>query len=197
MTGNEVTPGASIAPEETARILASFFQTFLHDEGECAPDIRPPAEAFGAGQFVPRVRSRLYGSFTQRGVPETLYVISVGECHAFGGGRSLVIAVVNDGGVGADVVDGVVDVARTVDLDGDGRMELVLTGSGLAQGVVEESAEVVRLGAEGLTTVEDLGVVSVDTCLSDLPSREKRLTTVTGCGAPPRFSKDERTSACR
>lgn len=93
-------------------------------------------------------------------------------------------------------------VLAIVDVDGDGRDELVVVGGSMAQGVLEEQASLESIGPRGLQQRRDFGMVHEDTCGGIVRPEDRKETsnTVTArrsSSGEVSFSTATRTRACK
>jgi hypothetical protein len=102
------------------------------------------------------VLSQTAGSFTRSGARQVAYLIKVGECGAqkrsyFGGYRLVVFEngqlITGGKSQGGDYIDTAADVA------GDGIEEILISGSGFGQGVLECSACLMSVAGDSLRTI--------------------------------------------
>jgi len=156
-----------VGTREASAVLRLVFPRFMESRDGCGDAGGTMVEQRAAGFIVPAVQSAADGSFTDAGKTERLYEIKVGECwasHADGWGSVLLI-VVRDGVVVArEFVSGGSSVHTVVDVDEDGRDELVVTASGTAQGTISEVAMLESMGPRGLVQRHDFGLVYENTC---------------------------------
>lgn len=175
-------------------VLSKVFRKYLTDESKCEGDFYsgsvadPLKAARDAGQIVPSIIDVASGSFTAPGRTETAYVISVSECNAshadnFGTDRVAIFA-------GQQlIVDLDVDfkssIVRKTDLDGDGIEELLMASSDMHQGQLTEMAALLSFQRGRVRVIEDLGMVTNDSCASELPGSSARASVVSLSDAVP------------
>lgn len=168
-------------PEEVEAILTKAFGPHLRRQESCLPDPGNKEQARKAGQFVPVIISTLHGSFTARSMVENLHVVFMGECGAghaddFGSRRLLVfrnnVLLTNIEYPGTSGLN-------PIDLDDNGQNEWVMTSSFCNQGDCAESASIVRLMSNQITTVYTLGTTYEDSCAAPGEIGKKEWTNVT------------------
>jgi len=192
-----------LAPAESRRILdAVFGGRYLTSEHQCQGVGPSLASSRQAGDFTPSVLEQARGSFTAPQRTQTLYLITDGECgatHADNWG-SITLAVLEAGAVVAGtIIDGGSSIRRVVDIDGDGRNEVVLTSGFANQGSVVESARLVRMETTGLTVIHDFGQIFTSNCDGGLEPRAQTISVVhamTAPGAAATFRLEPRTERC-
>jgi len=200
-----------IDPREATVALRLIFPRFLENKDGCRNEEGGSLEEQRAtGSIAPVVQSVADGSFTGAGKTERLYTINVGECqasHAEGWG-SVLLAVVRDGTVVARaIVHGGTSTHSVVDVNGDGRDELLLTGGGTAMGTIVVLASLEAIGpssflSSGLMKLHDFGVVYENTC-GGVTRPEDRLETSRAVVArrsstgEVSFSTTTRKNACK
>ena len=163
-------------------LLKKAFGKFLTGPDQCPADAGPTEKAFREGFFVPSITSRVTGAFSAPGASEEVLGVSSGECgatHAEGFGSTRLLVRRGDQVVLNTVAKG--SVAATVDVDGDGRSELLLESGGTGQGVVVVSLVLARLEGDRLTVLRDFGVVREDTCGAPSPDGDE-VTSIKALG---------------
>jgi hypothetical protein len=194
-----------VEPVEGNALLGKLFETFLTDFNKCpeSATLTDLEDAREKGAFVPSVGGKISGSFTGANKQQTLYVVGLGECnasHADNFGSGLLVVVEGGNIVARNPIDGGSTVHRLVDLDGDGRNELVLKFSFEGQGVVAESARVVRIRPEGVAMIKDFGSVGEDSCASGMEKVSKEFTIIRAVAKPgaalPDFKEEKHTEQC-
>jgi hypothetical protein len=193
----------TLSERETKRVLDQLFgHKYLADLSKCGnlekalagigddPDgSRALAAERKLGLIAPQVEQVAQGSFTRSHVSEVLYVIQTTECSAspptWG---STTLAVFEGGKVVARGVDvGNTRIVRVVDLDGDGRDELVVMQGFAWGGLAALRARVAQFAATGLVTQHDFGQVLEDrSASSGLPDDGKPCVTYSVLYANPR-----------
>jgi len=193
----------TITAEARRNLLSMVFPRHLENEADCEADepaTEPALEAARkSGQIVPELVARAAGSFTRPGVREVVYLIRAGECGAQG--RSYFgtyrLAVFDNGRLiaarqspAADYIDAVADV------DGDGISEVLMSGCGFGQAMVECSARLVSIAGGSLRTVQDFPSVYADQCPASRDSGINATVIGYAQGRPPRFFRHEYVAAC-
>ncbi len=195
---------------ERDALFAKLFPVYQKDlAGRSCDKSSTMAEARDLGEFAPEITGRAEGSFTAKNAAEILYWINLNECnssHAEDFGSSLFVITSKAGDVVLRVPDdGRQDVAKIVDLDGDGREELLLDGSFFGMGISTSSLRLVefRPGSSSQKTVKgslrvirDFGVTYENDCSGSGPTgvRETRVFARVRAGKEPQFfTKDSHT----
>lgn len=157
-------------------------------------------QARAQGNVVPQIATHSSGSFSRSGASEQLLGVLVGECgatHADGwGSRRLVLWA--DGKIARDVaLQG--RLAGAADLDGDGRMEVLIESGGTGQGITTTSLIVARLEPQGLAVIADFGVVYEGNCGAQKPEGEEVsiVTAVARGGASLDFDLRKEKRPCK
>ena len=126
----------------------------------------------------------------------------MGECgasHAQYWGSQIVLVTEGDAVRARVGVDGGGSIAGLFDLDGDGRLEVLLTSSFTNQGNTVEHASLVRVDASTLGTIKDFGEVMNANCASsfgDQTSTVSIVRAVTRVGSQPEFKIEKKTEPC-
>lgn len=202
-TGADPRISTTIDPAEATRVLKLVFSKFLSDSKGCVGETKTLKDARDRGLFVPRVTTVVTGSFTEPRSKQRLYTIFVGECgatHADNYGSELLVVVQGDAVIARAEVAGSEAVSRVVDLDGDGKDELLVTGGSTGQGVMVSTATLSRFEGQRLATVSAFGEVHSDNCGSVVQPKEQEVTTVTalaGVGRAPTFRLTKRKGPCK
>jgi len=146
------------------------------------------------------------GSFVSANTAEKLYVINVNECgrtHRIQNWETQRWVVLRGGQVVAEVVNGQGgwSLSRVVDLDSDGRNEVLVTGGMTGQGALVMSAWLISLEPRSFTTIKDFGSIYEGNCanLSGDPKEETySIVHAQVCpGSPPEFTLEEKKGRCR
>jgi hypothetical protein len=193
---------------EAGAVLKMLFPKFVEScwtkDGQEAPNAK--------GNVAPRVESRTEGAFTAPRVHEILYVIDVNECGAAAMTASRRIVVIRGDAVVATwrglapaMGPPVVAPRDAFDLDGDGRLEVLVTQTAFQYGgYAREEARLVHFAAAdgdaAMSTVKDFGEVYASNCGSTEAERSERFSvirTATTSGTPPAFRQSKKTRACR
>jgi hypothetical protein len=196
-----------VSDAEANRVLTHIFPRFLKRYEDCSSDgwTEPGLEgARSSGHFVPWVTAKAEGSFTRAGAHETVYDVMVRECgasHAESWGTRLFV-VFDAGLVVARVSEsGDARITRVVDVDADGRDEVVIVGGFSNQGWTTSSALLARIEPTKLTEVEDFGEVYESDCagMPGLGTKTVRSSTIRAT-VPVRSAADyhveRRTDPC-
>jgi len=201
-----------LAPAKQKQILDAVFgaNQYLTEEGRCGT--RDDSWGFGdeylaaaraKRAFVPSVIETATGSFTAARVPQTVYLIGVGECgatHAENQGSELLAVFDGDTVVMRAKQDGGSAIDGVFDLDGDGRSELVMSTGYMSQGIIVASARLSRFEHDALVDVKSFGEVLHAACGTGLPGSESKSSIIRALvrpGRPPEFSVEEKTGPCR
>jgi hypothetical protein len=208
VTRNSPPPKIPVATQRA--ILGKVFKRFLNDAAKCNSQFEgngtddPLKAARNAGQIVPTINDMVTGSFTAPGQTQTAYVISVSECNAshadnYGTKR---IAVFSGPQLVADLdVDFKDYVLLKMDLNSDGVDELLMTGGDMNQGIETEVAALVDLQSGKLKVIQDFGIVSEDSCASEMPGSTSKAALLSIMdlvpGTMPKIKMDNYVSSCR
>jgi hypothetical protein len=141
---------------EGSKVIALVFPKALTSASQCGETQGSLEEQRSKGLLVPRSVGMVEGSFTSARLAEKLYVLSVGECNAShrDNGGSVRLVVLRDGrNVASAEVEGGTSVVGVVDVDGEGRDEVILYHSYINQGDLTTSGSLVRLRS---TDVEEV-----------------------------------------
>lgn len=177
-------------------LLRRAFPRFLASADQCPVDAGPAEKSFREGLFVPTIVTRLTGAFSAPGASEEVLGVSAGECGAthaenFGSRRLLVM---RGGQLVASAASAGLPTAA-VDIDGDGRSELLIESGGTGQGVTVVSLAVARVEGDRLVVLRDLGTVREDTCAAPSPDGDEvtRVRALSRGGAVEyEFTKEKR-----
>jgi hypothetical protein len=200
-----------LAPEKQKVILDAVFGAgrYLADENGCGQ--RDEALGFGneylataraRGAFAPRVVQTASGSFTTPRIPQTVYLIQVGECgatHAENLGSELLAVFEGDTVVSRVKLDGGSSIDGVFDLDGDGWSEIVITTGFMSQGIIVASARLSRLQHDQILDVKSFGEVLHAACGTGLPGSEATSSLIRAIvrpGKPPEFTVEQKTGPC-
>jgi hypothetical protein len=192
-------------------VLSKVFRKYLTDESRCNRQFDASSStdylkaARNAGQIVPAIVDVANGSFTAAGLVQTAYVISVSECNAshaenYGSKR---VAIFAGQQLVADLdVDYRSTILRKTDLNGDGIDELLMTTDDMHQGTLTEMAALISFANGRLRVVEDFGMVTEDSCASEMPGSSSRASVLTIIpnavpGKMPRVKQDNYGAGCR
>lgn len=193
----------TVPQAEQSRILRRVFPKYLTDAQKCSPNITSIDDSRRRGEMVPRVVSAASGSFTAAGVSQRLYVIFVGECgatHADNFGSGLVVTFQNDAIVARATISGSSAIQHLFDLDGDGRLELLITSGFMNYGAMTMSASLEQVGATSLTTLKDFGEVMASNCAGAFETKEEQVSTIralTSPGHAPIFRVTTKKGSCQ
>lgn len=198
--------------DERDALFAKLFPVYQKDlAGRSCDKSSTMAEARALGEFVPEITGRAEGSFTATNAKEVLYLINLNECnasHAENFGSSLFVVMNHAGEVILRVRDeGRQDVLEIVDLDGEGREELLLDASFFGMGISTSSLRLVefRRGSSSQKTVKgslrvirDFGVTYENDCNGSGPTgvRETKVFARVRAGAQPQFFTKDSHTAC-
>lgn len=186
---------------ESARVLKLLFPKFLADDKRCG-NPKTLKDARDRGQFVPRVSEVATGSFTEARATQKLYNIFVGECgatHADNYGTSLLVVVQGGAVISRAEGAGGDSISKVVDVDGDGKNELVLTSGVSAQGTMVSTARLSRFDGQRLVAVSDFGEVYSGNCAGAFEPKEEEVTSVVASfvvGKPVAFRITKKKGPC-
>jgi hypothetical protein len=198
--------------DERDALFAKLFPVYQKDlAGRSCDKSSTMAEARDLGEFAPEITGRAEGSFTAKNAREVLYLINLNECnavHADDFGSSLFVVLNNAGEIALRVRDdGRRDVSEIVDLDGDGREELLLDASYFGMGISTSSLRLVELrpgspsqktGKGSLRVIADFGVTYENDCNGLRPTgiRETNVFARVRVGKEPQFFTKDSHTAC-
>ena len=190
-------------------VLSKVFRKYLTDESKCNDQFDAGSSndhlqaARNAGQIVPTIVDMATGSFTARGLKQTVYVISVGECnasHADNFGSKRVALFTGQQLVVNLDVDFRNSIVRKTDLNGDGIDELLMTGGDMNQGILTEIAALLDFQNGRLHVIEDFGTVTEDSCASEQPGSSAKASVIYFSdvlpGMMPKLRVDNYVSRC-
>jgi hypothetical protein len=197
---------------ERDALFAKLFPVYQKDlAGRSCDKSSTMAEARDLGEFVPEIAGRAEGSFTAKNAREVLHLINLNECNASLAddfGSSLFVVTNHAGDVVLRVRDeGRQGVSQIVDLDGDGREELLLEASSFWMGIGTSSLRLVELRpgsssqktAKGsLRVIGDFGVTYENDCdgLGPTGVRETKVFARVRAGKEPQFFTKDSHTAC-
>lgn len=191
-----------IGKAEEQQLLRKVFPKFLSDPGQCSGASTSLQDARARGDIVSRVLSVATGSFTATNATQKLYLVFVGECgatHADNFGSNMLV-VTEANAVRARIsIAGGTSIYSLVDLEGDGRSEVVLTSGFANQGGLVEAASLVRVEPSGLVTLRDFGEVMESNCASIDDTKASEVSVIralTKVGSSPEFRVEKRTERC-
>lgn len=182
---------------EAGAVLSALFPRFLRNGDQCSGKSTSLADARERGDIIPRVNMKATGSFTGVGKQETLYVVAVGECgasHADSWGSTLIASFAGQQVTAKAGLHGGSLVERVVDVDADGRDELVLTSSFTQMGRLTRSVAVGRMMGSDLGEVRDFGWVDDNNCASTDADKRHEFTVIKAlvqAGRPPEFKTEK------
>ena len=198
--------------DERDALFAKLFPVYQKDlAGRSCEKSSTMAEARDVGEFAPEIIGRAEGSFTAKNATEVLYLINLNECnaaHAENFGSSLFVILDNVGEIALRVRDeGRQDVLEIVDLDGDGREELLLDSSYFGMGISTSSLRLVELrpgspsqktGKGSLRVIADFGVTYENDCngLGPTGIRETNVFARVRVGKEPQFFTKDTHAPC-
>lgn len=183
----------------SSKLLHTLFPEYLANRERCPEDPGTLEQARMRGFIVPSIESTQVGSFSRAGISEQLFTVSVGECgatHAEGWGSNRLV-VWSDGKVTQNIqLSGALSGA--VDLDGDGRAEILIEGGGANQGITIVNLIVARLDLHGISTIANLGIVHEESCGSLQPEGvEVSLVTAVRRGGKVDFDLRKEKRPCK
>jgi len=196
-----------VPPAEQKRVLDKVFagKKYLARKTACTIGIGDGTldSAVERGQFAPSVGQGADGAFVSPGVAEKLFLVSVGECnasHADSWGTNRLVVLRGDDVVADIPVNGGQSLSRVVDLDGDGRAELLVTSGFTNQGSSVRSARVIRVEPSKVSEVESFGTVYEGNCANQLgDAKEEKYSIIraqTCQGHAPEFTVQEKKGPC-
>lgn len=193
-----------VANAEANKLIARLYPKHLSKQSQCHIGEGGSLEqARTSGNFVPSVVSAVDGSFTAARRKQRLYLVFVGECgavHADNWGSDELVVTENGKVIERFLTSGSSSIDRVLDLDGDGRDELVFGGGFTGQGVTESSDSLVNVGAGSLQVIKDFGQVLEDECASMLDPKHVEYSVVWATVVPgrqPQFRVEKKTRACQ
>jgi hypothetical protein len=191
---------------EEKRVLDLVFPKRLAKADDCPKKVGGTLEYRRTqGMIAPLVVEWVDGSFSAPKASERLVVIYVGECNAgSNASRQLVVLKVGTSpfrAAGAVVASASIldqGIAALVDMDGDGKSEIILDSNDYFQQHTE-SARLVRFDGSTLTEVASFGQVMLDTCAYALDGGKKEYTVVhvQQKAGEPKITTERKTQACR
>lgn len=188
---------------EAQKVINTLYPSHLSQRSQCPTNISSLAQARARGYFVPQVESAADGSFTAAGMKERLYLVWIGECgatHAENYGSDELVVLRSGKVVDRISISGSSSIDRVVDVDGDGRDELILGGGFTGQGETVEMVRLVRLGSGSLWTIRSFGQVLDDDCGSLLAHKQVKYSLIWVTHTPegaPRFRVEKKVRPCK
>jgi hypothetical protein len=198
-----LSPGITIGPKLPAAESKAVLAVLSRAKGEPCPE--------SGGRVYDEISAKATGAFTAPGVVETAYVVQSHSCEDLGipGDTHLLIfrgptPVARASGPGM-VEPGPPpafagrEIRRLVDVDGDGVSELLVTGSGFGQGVLEQSARLYSAKGGKVRRLHEAYGVYVDSCATD---RDRRVEAQVlrldrpAKGGPPRITSQTYVAPC-
>ena len=152
---------------EKKRILDRLFGRYLTDTKQCPYNTNDLARSRKAGDFVPEPFEVATGAFTAARASQKLYLVTNGECgatHADNFGSVTLAVFEGDTVVAQANTWGGSAIQDVLDLDGDGKEEILLSSGFTNMGETIESVKLVRFDGTDLVTVKDFGKVYEDEC---------------------------------
>ncbi|MGI9103034.1 MAG: hypothetical protein ACR2IF_11390 [Terriglobales bacterium] len=180
------------APAETERVLSAVFPSSLRDFAECVA-------SKAQGRRIASITQTADGAFTAPGAKERLYVVVGRPCSGTRG--EIRLAVFSADRNVADVLSPVGGLLLdTVDLNGDGKNEILFAASHRGEQSGFETAALVQFDKNKLVTIEDFGQVYEDSCRS-LAEPKSLMAVVlnylpTPGGQMPKFTADIYRAPC-
>jgi hypothetical protein len=177
------------------------------------PDLKERPEM--KGRFAARVDTRVEGAFTESNAHETLFTIDADECGAGARTAGRVLAVARGRALLAIVRSFAPTVAAPIasvhdvfDLDGDGRLEVLVVDNTLSYGgYMTGAAGLVRFQAAhpadspaAITSLRDFGDVYESNCASTDAKRIQHVTVIRAMTSTPRpadLNVEKKTAPCR
>lgn len=148
------------------RVLDQAMGAHLDKQEECPEDPGELDEAFESGYFVPKIVSKIMGSFSRPRSSQEIFIIAVGECGAthsdHWGTRRLIL--VEDGKVLINSKFFWDSAENPMDLDNDGYDEWFSTSVFCNQGSCTEEAAVTKIINSDLQAILDLGTIFESNC---------------------------------
>lgn len=187
---------------DESRLLGRLFDRFHTQLEQCSSEEMDLETARDRGEIVPEVVGKVDGAFTAPNVQQTLYLVRLYECgatHADNFGTSLVVVMKGDELVARLPATGGSGVHRLVDLENDGRQEVVVTYGWAGQGYELQSAQIVSVKRESLTVVHDVGEVLEDACSTGNDGAERAWSVVHAIprpGGAPEIKVEKKTRVC-
>lgn len=154
-----------------ALMLRRLYKSFHATKASCGGTATTLAAMRASGEIVPSVLSVARGAFTKAGSVQELWDVFVGECwaaHSDNWGSHELVVLEGGAIVLREVVAGGLALRDVVDLDGDGRSELLIDHAFSQAGATEAYGSVATVGVGGWTVLKELGVTYQDTCLAGL-----------------------------
>jgi hypothetical protein len=198
-----LSPGVTIGPKLAAAETRAVLAVLSRAEGEPCPE--------SGGRVYDVISAKATGAFTAPGVVETAYVVQSHSCEDLGipGDTHLLIfrgpkPVARASGPrmvepGPPPAFSGGEIRRLVDVDGDGVSELLVTGSGFGQGVLEQSARLYSAKGGNVRRLHEAYGVYVDSCAAEGDRRVEAqvLRQEPGAkGRPLRITSQTYVAAC-
>ena len=121
------------------------------------------------------------------------------QVHADNWGSDELVVTENGKVIDRILTSGSSSIDRVLDLDGDGRDELVFGGGFTGQGVTQSSGSLVNVGAGSLQVIKDFGQVLEDECGSMLDPKHVEYSVIRATivpGQAPQFRIEKKARTC-
>ncbi len=198
------------SPTESQELFKKLFKKYLESEESCPNKIPTDSNFLETGVFVPSLKGKLEGSFTQKNKTETLYAITMNDCaQAKETWYPEMIVIYSDGkkvfetlilpGEPEDPIGYFGEPLKLLDLNQDQINEVLVMGAGAGQGINVESAQILQIQNGRLTKTADFKQVYEDSCDAGYPDSAISASLITYHGekeGKPNFQIENYTKSC-
>ncbi len=164
-----------VSESETKEIFSKLFKKHLEKEEDCPSKPTQNADFLETGLFVPEMKGKLAGSFTEKNKSEILYLISINDCAQAKETWYPELVVIFSGEMKTfqtlitpidekDPVGYFAQPLKLLDLNQDQINEILVMGSGAGQGINVESAQILKIQNNHLIKITDFREVYEDSC---------------------------------
>jgi len=188
---------------ERKQILDRLLRRYLNDAKQCTYNTNDLARSREAGDFVPEPAEVATGAFTAARAFQKLYLVTNGECgasHADNFGSVTLAVFEGDTVVAQANTWGGSAIQDVMDLDGDGKSEILLSSGFTNMGETMESVKLVRFEGTDIVTVKDFGKGYEDECgTGGNGAKTRRYTVIRAVvrpGAPIKFGRESKHDSC-
>jgi hypothetical protein len=97
-------------------------------------------------------------------------------------------------------IEGGASLHGVFDIDGDGKLELLLTSGFTNQGNTVGRARLIRVAGSTIETIKDFGEVMSENCAGSFDPKKQDsslIRAITKPGSPPEFRIEKKTVPCR
>jgi len=199
-----------VPPTESQELFKKLFKKYLETEENCPNKIPTASNFFETGIFVPNLKGKLEGSFTQKNKTEILYAITIDDCAqakatwypemiVIYSGEQKVFETLILPSEPEDPIGYFGEPLKLLDLNNDQINEILVMGSGSGQGINVESAQILQIQNSHLSKISDFKQVFEDSCDAGYPDSAILASLITYQGekeGKPNFQIENYTKSC-